>query len=125
MEISTQFNEELNLRIHKVEGPIDVDQLKEMLSALYKSPEYDPNMNALWDLRAADFTSVTTEQVASMTGMVEKYWAKEGQSKASLIVSRDLDFGLSRMYEMLLSGSSPDKVMVFRDYDEAEKWLGD
>ena len=125
MEMSTQFNEEENLRIHKVEGPIDVDQLKEMLSALYESPGYDPDMNALWDLRTADFTSVKNEQIASLTGMVEKYWAKEGQGKAALIVTRDLDFGLSRMYEMLLSGSSPDKVMVFRDYDEAEKWLRD
>ena len=125
MEISTQFNAEENQRIHKVEGTIDVDQIKEMLSALYNSPDYDPNMNALWDLRAADFTSVTTEQITSLTGMVEKYWGKGGQGKAALIVSRDLDYGLSRMYEMLLSGSSPDKVMVFRDYDEAENWLRD
>ena len=125
MEISTRFNEEENLRIHKVEGTIDVDQIKEMLSALYNSPDYVPNMNALWDLRAADFTAVTTEQITSLTAIVEKYWGKGGQGKAALIVSRDLDFGLSRMYEMLLSGSSPDKVMVFRDYHEAENWLRD
>ena len=125
MEITTQINEEENLRIHRVEGPIDVDRLTEMLSALYQSPGYDPNMNALWDLRAADFTAVTSEQISSVTGLVEKFWGKEGEGKAALIVTRDLDFGLSRMYEMLLSGASPDRVMVFRDYDEAEKWLRD
>ena len=123
MEISTQINKERNVRSHKVDGLINVNELKEMLAAFYKSPEYDPDMNVLWDLWDADFSSVTSEEVKSLTRMVEKHWGQGRKSKAALIVSGDLDYGLSRMYEILLSGSSPNNVMVFRNYDEAEKWL--
>ena len=38
-------------------------------------------------------------------------------------VSRDLDFGLARMYEQLLEIQSSIAVMVFRDIEEAKGWL--
>jgi hypothetical protein len=123
MEIATQINEERNIRFHKIDGPINVDILKDTLASFYKSPDYDPDMNILWDLKDADFSSVTFEDVESLAGMIEKYWGKGEKSKAALIVSKDLGFGLSRMYELLLTGSSPNRVMVFRQYDEAEEWL--
>jgi len=123
MEISIQINKERNLRSHKVKGLISVRELKENLLGIYKSPEYYPDMNALWDLRDADFSSVTTAEVRSLIEMVKEYWGQGGKNKAALIVSRDLDYGLSRMYEILMSGSSSGNIMVFRKYDEAEKWL--
>ena len=123
MEISTQINKERNLRSHKVKGLIIVRELNEMLVGLYKSTEYDPDMNALWDLRDADFSSVTTAEVRSLIEMVKEHWGQGGKSKAALIVTRDFDYGLSRMYEILMSGSTSDNIMVFRKYDEAEKWL--
>jgi hypothetical protein len=125
MEISTQIDKARNHRSHKVNGSISVDEIKKMLATFYQSSEYDPDMDVLWDLRDADFSSVRSEDVASLTGMVEKFWGQGGKAKAALIVSGDLDFGLSRMYEMLLTGSSPEKVMVFRDYDEAKNWLNE
>jgi len=36
---------------------------------------------------------------------------------------RDLDYGLSRMYEILMSGVISSSITVFREYDEAKKWL--
>ena len=123
MEIDTQISRGKNLRKHKVDGLINVNALKEMLASFYKSPEYDPDMNVLWDLRDADFSSVTSEDVASLAGMIAQHWGQGEKAKAALIVSKDLDFGLSRMYELLLTGSSPNKVMVMRNYGEAEKWL--
>jgi hypothetical protein len=123
MEITTQINEKRNIRFHKIDGLINIGELKDMLASFYKSPDYDPDMNVLWDLREADFSSITSEDVASFAGMIEKYWGQGKKSKAALIVSRDLDFGLSRMYELLLTASSPNRVIVFRNYDDAEEWL--
>lgn len=123
VEIKTQISKDRNIRKHKVDGSINASKLKEMLAAFYKSPDYDPDMNVLWDLTNADFSSVTSEEVASLAGMIEKYWGQGKKSKAALIVKGDLGYGLSRMYEILLTGSSPNNVCVFRDYDEAEGWL--
>ncbi len=97
MEISTLIDKERNVRSHKVKGLISVRDLKEKLLAFYMSPDYDPDMNALWDLREADFSSVTSAEVESLMEMVKEHWGQGGKSKAALIVSKDLDYGLSRM----------------------------
>jgi hypothetical protein len=72
MIIHTQLDKERNVRIHKVQGLIDVGGLKEMLTGFYNSHEYDPDMNAIWDLKEAETTAVTTEDVTSLAEMVKK-----------------------------------------------------
>lgn len=44
-------------------------------------------------------------------------------ARRALIVSSDVVFGMARMYQ-ILTESSPDEFEVFRDLDEALKWLG-
>jgi hypothetical protein len=39
------------------------------------------------------------------------------------VVSRDLDYGLARMYEQMLLASTEARTMVFRDIEEAKAWL--
>lgn len=122
MEISTQIDRRRNVRIHRVTGLISVHELEKKLAEFYKSPEYVPSMNALWDLKDADFSSVTPSEVHSLVGLVKNFWRQSGKRKAALIVTKNSDYGLSRMYEILLSEVT-DNVMVFKDYDKAEKWL--
>jgi hypothetical protein len=123
MEMRTQVDRERNIRSHTVKGLISVRELKEKLAAYYRSSEYDPEMNSLWDLRDADFSSVTPAEVQSFVEMVKVHWGKGGKSKAALIVSRDLAFGLSRMYELLMSGTTSGAIMVFKEHEKAEEWL--
>lgn len=39
------------------------------------------------------------------------------------MVPNDLVFGMARMYQ-ILTETSPDEVEIFRDLDEALRWLG-
>ena len=119
----TYINKEDNYRLHIIKDLINVDELIEKLEKFYKSSNYDPKMNSLWDLRDADFSSVTSKQVHSAMEMVKKNWSQEGTVRAALLVSKDLDYGLSRMYAILMDGATSGKVMVFRNYDEAVKWI--
>ena len=80
-------------------------------------------MNALWDMRDADFSSVTTAEVHSLVEMVKKYWGQTGKSKSALTVASDFDYGMTRMYEILMTVNTSSNIMVFKNYDEAEKWL--
>jgi hypothetical protein len=123
MEISTQIDKERNLRSHKVKGLISVPEMKEVLTGLYRSPEYDPAMNSVWDLRDADFSSVTSAEVRSLVEMIRGHWGTGEKSRAALVVAKELGYGLSRMYEILMTGRTSGTIMVFRDYNEAEKWL--
>ncbi len=123
MNISTKINANKNLRIHSVEGNIDTDELTKFLKNLYNSDEINPAMNVFWDLRKANFSKVSSSQVRNFTEFVGKNWGVGGENKAALIVSKDLDYGLSRMYQMLMDNTSQSKISIFKDMDEAEKWI--
>lgn len=126
MEFLIHIDEKKNIRSLKVTGLINITELLNKLGDFYKSSEYDPDMNALWDLRDADFTSITADSVHSFVEIVKKYWGRNNQNnKAALIVSSDFDYGIARMYEIPLSMGTSGNIMVFKDYEEAESWLAE
>ena len=123
MNISTKINAEKKLRIHVVEGSININELAKFLKNLYNSDEISPSLNVFWDLRKADFSKVSSSQIRNFTEFIGKNWGIGGKNKAALIVSKDLDYGLSRMYQMLMDNVSQSKISIFKDMDEAEKWI--
>ncbi len=80
-------------------------------------------MNAIWDLSDADFSRVSTDHVRLLADMVYQYWGRTGQSRSALVVTKNLDYGMSRMYEMLVSKSDESYVGVFRTMEDAERWV--
>jgi hypothetical protein len=80
-------------------------------------------MNTLWDLREADVSSFPSNQVQHVQSFVSKYWGEGGKNRSALVVSADVAYGLSRMYEIISEGKTEGKIMVFRDYDEALNWV--
>jgi hypothetical protein len=123
LAITTQIEKELNLRIHRVTGVLTFDELLSTLKELYSAPDFDPRMNSLWDLREADVSSFETPDIQNLRNYVGKHWGTGGRNKAALVATRDIDFGLSRMYEFYLQAKSSSEVQVFRDYDEAYEWV--
>ena len=123
MEIITNSNKEKNLRHHSIKGLIKVPELIDYLKELQNAPEFDPGMKVLWDLRKADLSLVSTPDVSSIMESVVKQWGKTERNKAALVVSGDLDYGLSRMFQIMLEGETRSKVSVFKDMNKAEEWL--
>jgi len=123
MHVTTSINKKDNLRIHKVTGSILFDELMDELKAIYTQPDFNPEMNTLWDLCDADVSSFPSDQVQHIQSFVSQYWGGSGKSRSALIVSDDVAYGLSRMYEILSEGKTAGKIMVFRDYEEASNWV--
>ena len=122
MKIDTHIDRQRNLRTHRVDGLIHVGELETLLAQFYASPDFDPDMNALWDLRSADTSAVTGDEVRSLADRVRQHW-ESSRSRAALVATDDLNFGLSRMYERLVGNPATENVRVFKDYEAAEKWL--
>ena len=123
MEISTEIDKEKNIRWHVVRGVIDVRELAEYLKGLYSSSDSYSEMNAFWDLQEADFSSVTSEGVRSFMAYAGKIWGKGGKSRAALVVSGDLDFGMTRMYQIMMEGATSSAIEVFKDKNKAKEWI--
>lgn len=123
MGITTHIDDKFNLRIHQVTGSTTLDDIVSTLKEIYSEPDFNSEMNVLWDLRGADLASFFTSNIQKLRDFVSAHWGTEGKSLAALIVSRDLEFGLSRMYEFFVESKTSNKVRVFRDYDEAFEWV--
>ena len=123
MEIFTKINKEKNLRQHCIKGLIDVPKLIDFLKGIHTAPDFDLEMKVLCDLRDADLTSVSSSDIKLISDNVGSKWGKDGKNKAALVATRNLDYGLSRMYQMMLGGITQSKVTVFKDIDKAQAWI--
>jgi hypothetical protein len=124
MKIRTEINQKKNVRVHIVSGQIDIDALFKSLSEMYTSLPMNADMNVVWDLRAAEgIGSLVTSQLDKLIGLVSKTWGTKGKQKAALVVSRQVDFGMARVYEQQLEIHSSSVVRVFKDIKKAVQWI--
>lgn len=123
MQFETQFDLDKMVRSHTVSGMVNLTDFQAMLRELYTSPKFDPNMNSLWDLREADFSTVTPDDVRSLMQIVATHWGKDGKCRAAIVVAGMAEYGISRMYESQFGIAAPCKIKVFLDLDLAWKWF--
>ncbi len=121
MHISTEIKN--RTRWHAVTGTINVDELIKHLQTLYQSPNFDSAMNALWDIREANSSLVTKEDVTVLIDFLVKQWGHNAKNKMALVAARDLEYGMSRMYQIMLEGQTTSKVAIFKNMQEAEDWI--
>ncbi|MEJ2217408.1 MAG: hypothetical protein P8099_12420 [Gemmatimonadota bacterium] len=121
MAVRTEADPAACIRRHIVSGTLTLSDFRGTLEAAYEDPEMQ-ELCPLWDLRSAhvDMTSAEIHQVADFIG---EHWRPPTRVRAALVVSKDFDFAMLRMLELLLGNRSPYEVMVFRDMGAAEAWL--
>jgi hypothetical protein len=123
MPITVRVDKEAGIRFNEVSGDVTLDEILSVLRGLYEKPNFDPNLNVLWDMRDANVGAISFEEAKYISDFAGSHWGTSGRSRAAFVVSRDLHYGVARMFEQLLESRSPNEVMVFRDYDEALSWL--
>lgn len=124
MAISTHIDPGTGARTHTVTGDLELFDVRRTLEDVYARPEFRPEAAALWDLREAT-GDVPTEDVRHLVDFVTKLVGDGDPGKVAIVVSSDLGYGLSKMYETILGGQSRKPMKVFRDMVEAKRWLDD
>jgi len=123
MHVETQMESGKAIRTHKVMGLVNLQEFNEILTVIYNAPEFDPKMNSLWDVREADFTAVTPQEIRALAEFVRGNWEEKKMQKAAIVVSGLFDFGITRMYEQVLGPATAGKVMIFRNLKTASDWI--
>lgn len=123
MHVETQMDTVKAIRTHRVNGLINLQDFRNMLTAVYHSAEFDPNMHSLWDVRQADFSAVTAQDIRSLADLVKANWVDKRQNKAAIVVSGLADYGITRMYEQVLGPAATGKVRIFRNIKSAWDWI--
>ena len=105
-----------------VTGELLIDEILEVVGAFKDDP---PALNILWDFREASMTSsFKSEFTKGIAVLAKTTVGARSDGKTAYVASSDLVFGMCRMFtsQLGLEGAL-HTTMVFREIDEAMKWL--
>jgi hypothetical protein len=106
-------------------GTVTNQDLTEYISSLAKDARVKPGIKELIDLRRATGAEVTSGGFLSLTAFSLLQKERFRGIKCAIVADRDLAFGLARMYEAYSKSEGiPVDRKVFREFDEACRWLG-
>jgi len=123
MPITTSIDSRTGLRMHVATGTLTPDELEDALKDAYRRSDYRPEGNSLCDLREAGADGFSGAEIRHIVGTVLEHRGAPSGTRTAIVVARDLNFGLARMFAHQLEAKSHSDVMVFRDIDEAMAWL--
>jgi hypothetical protein len=113
-----------NLMRETVTGTVTIEGLKEFALRQVRDPLYRRGMRVVSDYRQAR-TEIKFEDMLEFVRFLSGHVYHVRQA---IVVSRQLEFALARMFEQLSEGSAErgGRYRVFRDLAAAEAWaLGD
>jgi hypothetical protein len=102
-------------------GSVNLEQLFDSCQLEWADPNYRKQMNMLSDFRAAKL-EISHEE---LRGFADYMGRQEAVQRHAIVVSRQVGFGVARMFTSLSEASSPywNSLRVFFDFGEAERWL--
>jgi hypothetical protein len=97
MIVNTVVDKKASVMIHTVTGEMTFDEIKSSYEAILSHPDYQEDMNSIWDMRNADASKFDRQDVIRLARYFETQLKNRAEFKVAVIVSRDLEYDLSRM----------------------------
>ena len=122
MPITMRIDKKLKIVHTTVEGQVSVDEIIDKLTDFMEQPDFVSGLNGIADLRNFELNT-TPLDIERLAKLLIDYRDKIGPSKAAVVISRQVTFGLTRMFQAFAEQSSIETA-IFEDMDEALRWLG-
>ena len=104
----------------RLTGLITVAEAARAFERLAAHPQYRDGVARLWNVRKAEFSKITSDDIRQIS-QAARATLSNPRARVALLVARDVDFGISRMYQSTAGETLP--MQVFRDLESAEAWL--
>ncbi len=116
-----RIDEEKNIAYIKLSGLLSKKIILSAFDLTVSDRRYKNGMGRLWDFRDADLSSLDAKTINEMAQYSLRFPPGINDVKVAFVTDRDLEYGLTRMFE--ISSKSMTPIQVFRVIDEAEKWM--
>jgi len=121
-KIDVKIDEKRNLTVFTATAPLSSQEICDELDR-YFSGRY--TRLVLWDLTRAKNPSWSDADIKNVAWKVKQYSHLRKGGKTAYVVTGDLDFGISRMYQTYADIENVEfEIKIFRDIKKARKWLG-
>jgi len=118
-----KFDSEKNIAYIRLTGQLNKTAIIKAFDQAVADTHYREGMGRLWDFRTADLSLFDNETIYELAQHSKNYPPGINDVKVAFVTSSDLNYGLTRMFEMVSKAATP--ISVFRDLSAAENWLTD
>ena len=125
MEISFLVSPDKSFATVTINGKFDLSKFNVFYKQMVSHPDFSSGMNVIWDVRKADISKISQDEMRTVSGHIAQLTKKRGSGRGALVVSDDISFGVSRMGEMMTEKFVTVAVRVFRNMEDAEKWINE
>jgi len=125
--ITFVISTEKRIRIACYNGIVDDRLLLDTYSRLITGQDFDPTLDDIVDLRNVSDFKITYHGIHQLAAMLAELDILGFRTRVAIVATIDVAFGLGRMYELMrdTARSATEDVCIFREYDEALRWLYD
>ena len=96
----------------------------DLLAALHAFYDNAPTLLVHCDISDADLGSLSTEELSRIVQFTERRAEVRRGGKTAISATRNLEYGMARMYEILADAyAHPVMIRAFRTREEALQWL--
>ena len=103
MSFEMKHDKNKQLLIITAFGPLTFEEYTSIMETIINSDDYPANINTIWDLRKADFSPTDVNFWEKIVNYRSQF-PQRTNCRSALIVTDDLQFGMSRMFEILSEG---------------------
>jgi len=122
MKVNTVVDQAASIMIHTITGEMTIDGIKSSYEAILSHPEFQEDMNSIWDIRDADASKFDRQDVIRIARYFETQLKNRAEFKVAVIVSRIFEYDLSRTFQVAAADLAA-KIGIFHNLEEAQKWL--
>lgn len=116
--IETVVDSQNDLSVFTVNGALMVDEIIERVEEFYTR---HPTKLVLWIMGEVDLTAITSAGIERIIQKAKKHSGKRQEGKTAIVGSKDIDYGMARMYEAYTGFANlPYEYKIFKDVDEAK-----
>ena len=118
------INRDLKAGFVYMTGYVDADQIVSAGHAMYRSPEWRPHYNSLWDFRPSRAVDITEEGFGKVVRQkLNRDKEAESEEKIALVVDRDSLISIATLVEVKVS-TAYRQIKFFDQEKKAREWLG-
>jgi hypothetical protein len=122
MTVNTVVDKKAVVAIHTVTGEITFQEIRSSYESVCSHPDFQENMNSIWDIRDADASKFDSQEVIKIARYFATQTKTRAKYKVAIIVSRNLEYGVSRKYQVA-AADLPAKIGIFITLEQAKKWV--
>lgn len=123
--VEFQFDPENGLVRETHGGKLTLEGMIKTVATAQEHPLFEPGGALLVDLRGADFTETTSDDIRGLADHMLSVGSDRHPRKIAAIVKAPLGYGFNRMLQAYIDiNELPIEHRVFESIKEAEEWLG-